>query len=257
MPAPKIAVVSVCLDDRSGLQRTFSSLNSQIEAPYEWIVADGGSTDGTVEWLSTLDRPSLRWTSERDGGIYFGMNRALGEVRAEYVLFLNSGDSFADPTVLAQVGKALADAPMAPALLFGDCYVADKDGTSHLRRARSARWSPIGMPTSHQAMFFRSDAIRPGFDTRYRLSADYAAVLRLYATRRGTDFMYLPIPLCRFELGGRSEQQRAAGLGEDYRIRGEVLGMNFAPRVILHAAHHVQGFVKRQLPSVHRLLRYR
>ncbi len=59
------------------------------------------------------------------------------------------------------------------------------------------------MSTTHQAMYFRTDALADGFDTRYRLSGDYAAVTRLYVANRGADFRHLPKPLCRFRLGGR------------------------------------------------------
>jgi putative colanic acid biosynthesis glycosyltransferase len=143
-----------------------------------------------------------------------------------------------------------------PSLLFGDCFEVNSQGDAFLRRARPAWWVWLGMPTTHQAMYFRRDALPSGFDTRYRWSGDYDAVARLYMARRGTDFLHLPKPLCRFHLGGRSDQHRRAFLRENLDIRQRALGMSAAPAYALHAAHHVQGWIKRYVPAVHRSMRY-
>lgn len=253
---PRIAIVTVCLNDLCGLQSTFESVRAQTLPPHQWIVADGQSTDGTQAWLGTLDWPLLRWSSGRDGGIYQGMNKGLREAEAEYVLFLNSGDVLCDTDVLKDVAAALARSASPPSLLYGDSYEVDTQGRAFLRRARPAWWAWLGMPTTHQAMYFHRDALPDGFDTRYRWSGDYAAVTRLYLAHRGADIAHLPRPLCRFHLGGRSDQNRRSFLRENLEIRRRVLGMSAPPAYMLHAAHHVQGWIKKYVPAVHRVLRY-
>lgn len=255
-PLPGLATVTVCLDDLPGLQATFESLRAQTRAPEQWIVADGGSTDGTRDWLTHNDWPGLRWTSERDGGIYEGMNRGLREARADYVLFLNSGDVLANPIVLESVADAIANAGSRPSLLYGDCLELDVRGATHFRRARRPGWVPIGMPTSHQAMYFRRDAIGEGYDTQFRLSGDYAAVVKLYRVHRGSDFTYLPAVLCRAQLGGRSEQKRREGLREDFEIRRTLLGMSAPASGALRALHLAHAWIKRRVPVLHRMVRY-
>jgi len=74
--------------------------------------------------------------------------------------------------------------------------------------------------------------------------------------RRGADFEYLPKPLCRFRLGGRSDQYRRAFLRENLEIRRRVLGMGAVSAYTLHGAHHVQGWIKRYIPAIHRAMRY-
>ncbi len=253
---PRIAIVTVCLNDLPGLQATHESVRAQTLPPHQWIVADGASTDGTQAWLGTLDWPRLRWSSGRDGGIYQGMNKGLREAAAEYVLFLNSGDVLCDPEVLAAVAEFLGRCATPPSLLYGDSYEVDTRGRAFLRRARPAWWVWLGMPTTHQAMYFRRDALPEGFDARYRWSGDYDAVARLYLARRGADLAHLPRPLCRFHLGGRSDQNRRSFLRENLEIRRRVLGMGALPAYILHAAHHVQGWIKKYVPAVHRAMRY-
>lgn len=256
LPALRISVVTVCLDDLSGLQSTYDSVRAQTAPPAQWIVADGASNDGTQQWLGTLDWQALNWSSGRDGGIYQGMNHGLRQVRADYVLFLNSGDVFSAPDVLESVANCLARTASRPALLYGDCLEADLRGRAHLRRARPAWWVWLGMPTTHQAMYFRTDALPDGFDTRYRWSGDYDAVARLYMARRGADFVHLAKPLCRFHLGGRSDQNRRAFLRENLDIRRRILGLGVGTAYLLHGAHHAQGWIKQYVPAVHRWMRY-
>jgi len=256
VPRPRIAVVTVCLNDLPGLKRTFESLRMQTHLPQQWIVTDGASQDGTPNWLRGLDWTLLAWTSEPDGGIYDAMNKGLKRADADYVLFLNSGDVLATPDVLDVVSNTLAGRADQPSLLYGDCFEVDAGGCNHLRRARPASWVPIGMPTCHQAMLFRTDAIKNGFDARYWLHADYAAVSALYKRFHGQDFAYVQVPLCRFQLGGRSDQQVRVLLRESFEIRRRVLGMAAAPALILHVLHSVHSLVKRYVPILHRLVRY-
>jgi putative colanic acid biosynthesis glycosyltransferase len=228
----------------------------QTRHPHQWIVADGASVDGTFEWLQSLSWLPMTWMSEKDGGIYQGMNKGFERVEAEYVLFLNSGDTLASSDVLEAVTEALLHLPESPSLLYGDCFEVDARGVHHLKLARPAFWIQMGMPTTHQAMYFRTDVLIGGFETRYRFSGDYDAVIRLYVANRGADFHHLNKALCRYRLGGRSDQFRRDFLRENLEIRRRVLGMKPVPAAMLHVAHHVQGWIKQYAPGLHGLFRY-
>jgi putative colanic acid biosynthesis glycosyltransferase len=251
-----VSVVTVCFNDFGGLQETYASVRKQARPPKQWIVVDGGSSDGAEAWLRTIDWDRLTWSSEPDRGIYDAMNKGLARATAEYVLFLNSGDVLSSPDVLQAVGKALASCSAPPSLLYGDCFEVYAGGRAFLRRARPPFWVPIGMPTTHQAMYFRVDALGHGFDPDYRLSGDYEAVCRLYLRQRGRDFLRLARPLAHFQLGGRSDQQRSLLLQENLDIRRRVLGMGAAGARVLHVLHGIHGLVKRYVPFLHRLARY-
>lgn len=255
-PGPTVAVVTVCLNDLRGLQSTYDSLRAQTVPPRQWIVADGASTDGTQDWLRTVDWSPLTWSSQADGGIYEGMNHGLRLVGTDYVLFLNSGDVLASPADLEAVDRAIAHTAPKPSLLYGDCLEVDASGVSSLKRARGPYWVPIGMPTSHQAMFFRVDSIPGGFDLRYRLSSDYAAVASLFTSDKGADFLHLPRPLCRFGLGGRSHKHRISALREDFAIRRRVVGMSAPAAILLYVLHYLHWLIKQYVPVLHRLARY-
>jgi putative colanic acid biosynthesis glycosyltransferase len=254
--APDIAIVTVCLNDLAGLKKTYESIRAQTKPAAQWIVADGGSNDGTVEWLRSIQWEILSYSSRADGGIYQGMNHGLQRADAAFVLFLNSGDLLADSTVLESVESRLAELEEWPVLLFGDSFEVDRWMRPNLRRARPAWWVWLGMPTTHQAMFFRRDALPSGFETRYRLSGDYAAVTSLYRAQRGTNFHHLARPVAHFHLGGRSDQLRRKFLLENLEIRRRILGMPVLPAMVLHLAHRVHGWIKYHLPWLHGMFRY-
>ena len=105
----KISVITVNLNNRAGLERTIASVEAQSCRDFEWIVIDGGSTDGSRELITQhADRISY-WVSEPDGGIYNGMNKGIRASHGSYLLFLNSGDCLYNKDVLAEVELLLQD----------------------------------------------------------------------------------------------------------------------------------------------------
>ena len=96
------SVITVCRNNLNELILTHASLSGQNCPDYEWIVIDGGSTDGTKEWLEGNHDPA-RWISENDAGIYDAMNKGAAMANGDYLVFMNSGDEFYDPNVLSKI----------------------------------------------------------------------------------------------------------------------------------------------------------
>lgn len=105
----KISIITVVLNDLEGLKKTVNSVLSQKGENFEYIILDGGSTDGSWEYIRSLNFRGKRKTS-KDTGIYNAMNNAVLLASGEYCLFLNAGDTFVDVHVLekacAIIGKA-------------------------------------------------------------------------------------------------------------------------------------------------------
>lgn len=99
----KLSIITVCFNNKKGLVKTLESVEKQVFRDFEFIVIDGGSTDGTNEILSKNQSLFSYWVSEKDNGIYHAMNKGILKAKGEYCLFLNSGDYLADPTVLSDV----------------------------------------------------------------------------------------------------------------------------------------------------------
>jgi len=99
----KLSIITVNLNNRDGLKRTIDSVVSQTFRDFEWIVIDGGSTDGSKELIEEYADHFAYWCSEPDKGIYNAMNKGVSHARGEYCQFLNSGDWLAGNNVYEEV----------------------------------------------------------------------------------------------------------------------------------------------------------
>lgn len=96
----KLSIITVNLNNKSGLKRTIDSVVSQTCRDFEWIVIDGGSSDGSKEFIEENAEYISYWVSESDAGIYNAMNKGIRASHGEYMLFLSSGDYLYDAEVL-------------------------------------------------------------------------------------------------------------------------------------------------------------
>jgi glycosyltransferase involved in cell wall biosynthesis len=95
-----LSIITINLNNAPGLQKTLESILLQTSRNFEWIVIDGASTDESVALIENNLKHINYWISEPDQGIYSAMNKGVLAARGEYVLFLNSGDYFADGQVI-------------------------------------------------------------------------------------------------------------------------------------------------------------
>ncbi|MBY6265077.1 glycosyltransferase [Azospirillum sp. 412522] len=257
-PAPlRLAIVTVVRDDRTGLADTYDSLGGQLGSGIVWLVADGGSTDGTAEWLAEHADIPIWWRSARDSGLYDAMNDALDSVRSfgcSHVLFLNAGDRLAAPDSGSRLLQAIAQAPGC-SLLYGDALERQGDGRILLKRARSHRWARFGMFTHHQAMVFHVTALAGlRFDAAYRIAADYAFTLAVL--ERGPAAR-LNWPVCLFAPGGLSQRDSTTGRNEQATIRQTHFGDGVAFTAMIALAQRVALAVRQRFPATYAKLRFR
>lgn len=106
----KLSIITVVLNDRSGLDKTIKSVLCQNFDSIEYIVIDGGSIDGCVELIRQYRESIDYYVSEKDNGIYDAMNKGLSFANGEWVIFMNSGDVFVDCTILQNVFSRNFDA---------------------------------------------------------------------------------------------------------------------------------------------------
>jgi len=123
-----VSIVTVNLNNRDGLMKTLDSVFTQSNNQYEYIVIDGGSTDGSLNMLEEYSERIDYWISEPDSGIYNAMNKGIVKARGEYCLFLNSGDYFCSSQSLNQLVSNSSDID----LVYGDLLVVD--GARRYRR---------------------------------------------------------------------------------------------------------------------------
>jgi glycosyltransferase involved in cell wall biosynthesis len=100
--SPKITIITINYNNLDGLKRTFTSVFNQTWKEFEYVVIDGGSTDGSKELLEQYHDKIDYWVSESDKGIYNAMNKGIKKAKGEYLLFLNSGDNLINDKILEE-----------------------------------------------------------------------------------------------------------------------------------------------------------
>jgi glycosyltransferase involved in cell wall biosynthesis len=206
---PLVSFVIATWNRGGQLPRAVASVLSQTYGDIELIVMDGGSKDGTVEYLQGLGDARLQWRSEKDGGLTFAWNKALELARGEWLLFLGADDYLWDPEVVAKAAPYLKNS--SAALAFGEVRIVaeDSDRVVHTadfdkRRLLAQLRGPKGLGLPHQGFFHNRKIFQAApFDTSFRIAADYEVISRY--TAWDAEFLHLPIgPVAAFRMGGLS-----------------------------------------------------
>jgi glycosyltransferase involved in cell wall biosynthesis len=119
----KLTIITINYNNLVGLQRTIESVVKQTWQEFEYIVIDGGSTDGSAEYIKSKNANIDYWVSEPDAGIYNAMNKGIAKATGDYLLFLNSGDHFYNEEVLENNNKYLKDKDL---IFFNLLTIGDK-----------------------------------------------------------------------------------------------------------------------------------
>jgi glycosyltransferase involved in cell wall biosynthesis len=99
----KLSIITINYNNREGLIKTVCSVLNQTWQEFEYIIIDGGSTDGSKEYIESQSQYFNYWVSEKDSGIYNAMNKGIIKANGNYLLFLNSGDSLFNNDVLSNI----------------------------------------------------------------------------------------------------------------------------------------------------------
>lgn len=220
----RISVVTIAWNDRAGVQKTVESVRSQTWADIEHIVVDGGSSDGTREYLETLDERT-QWTSDRDKGRYDAMNKGALAATGDIVWFMNSADVFRSPTSAAFVATH-ADIPS-----FRWGYGLSRivsDGTPIGVGGRvpfdHQRFLLGGRPLPHQATVFTRDFFWElgGYDIDFGLTSDQLFMMKASMAERPTVWAEF---LCDFDASGAGSTRGAWAHYSDMRRARKTAGV--------------------------------
>jgi glycosyltransferase involved in cell wall biosynthesis len=189
---PMISVATVVLDAARCIDRCVDSVLGQTYEKFEYLVIDGGSTDGTLEILARYRDRIDHLVSEPDRGLYHAMNKAIRAATGDFLYFLNSDDTFCDEAVVADVAAVIEQHPSVD-LVYGD--VLYRSSTRLVRKPQVPvlnRESLCRKGFCHQALFARRQTLQRtgGFSEAYRIVADgdwLARALAAGATSRHID----------------------------------------------------------------------
>ena len=230
-----LSIITINYNNLEGLRKTIDSVISQTWHDYEWIIIDGGSTDGSKELIEDTAKrlsysdfnPISFWCSEPDKGIYNALNKGISHCHGTYINCMNSGDEFYEDTTFEEVFSS----PHSSDIIFGNSFHHSKDKTFVSYYPNSIDiYFLYHSNICHQAMFVKKELLKTSpFDEQYRVCADYAKWLEFMI--QGCIFEYIPNIICRFDMTGMSN------IGNLINVEREDIKKKFIPKYILPLIH--------------------
>lgn len=165
-----ISIITVSYNAASTIEQTILSVINQTYPNIEYIIIDGGSTDGTVDIIKKYSDKIAYWISESDKGIYDAMNKGIIKATGEWINFMNAGDTFYKIDVLDKVFSLteLWDKNV----VYGGVNMDYGSYSKVIYPKKVTKYNP--MPFNHQCVFVRASLLKEYmFDTTYRYAADY------------------------------------------------------------------------------------
>lgn len=193
---PIITVVTVCFNAENEIEKTIQSVLNQSYKNIEYIIIDGGSTDGTVDIIKKYADRLGYWVSELDKGIYDAMNKGITHATGEWINFLNAGDYYYNDFVLELLFKNFTT-NIGADILYG-IQVHKFNYGLFVRKQLPLSDFKKYMPIGHPSTFVKTCLMKEmPYDCRFRIAADYNFFYQQYI--KGSRFVFRNIIVSVFE----------------------------------------------------------
>ena len=206
----KVSVVTACYNSEKTIGTTIRSVNSQSYGNIEHVFIDGGSADDTLAVISFGAQGNYSVLSEPDNGIYDALNKGIERASGDVVGFLHADDFYANDDVVERIAECFIEPDVQA--VYGDLqYVSQIDTDKVIRTWDTKAFNPgrlrRGWMPPHPTLYVRKEWYDTvgGFDTQYRIAADYLCVLQLFSNP-GFTSVYLPEVLVKMRVGGASNR---------------------------------------------------
>ncbi|QEH39758.1 glycosyltransferase family 2 protein [Chitinophaga sp. XS-30] len=194
---PLISIITVVYNAAETLEETIKSVITQKYQRLEYIIIDGGSTDGTLDIIKEYEDNLTKWISEKDKGIYDAMNKALQLVTGDRVYFLGADDTLRE-NILHNISDYLKDDKK---VYYANVWYIHRKITYD---GKFSKFKFALRNISHQAIFYPATAFKnQEFELRYKYLADYVFNLKLFGSGK-FEWEYIPLTVANYNDGGSS-----------------------------------------------------
>lgn len=244
MLQPKITIITVVYNGAVTIEQTISSVVNQIYPNIEFIIVDGGSTDGTVEIIQRYSKKISKWISEPDNGIYDAMNKGVALATGEYVEIIGADDCLCSYDIIGHVVENLNDD--VDVLSCYEYGVDEKLGLENLIKndiARNKKTFQGGM-IPHGGMFVKRYLFdKYPFDASYKVVSDYKFFLQCYYDKN-VKFKFIDLPVVFFSMSGVSSM---LDLSNELTRLHEEMNLSFASHKKKGKVYLVKNKIKKIL----------
>jgi glycosyltransferase involved in cell wall biosynthesis len=229
---PKLSIITINYNNLQGLKRTVESVVNQTWQEFEYIVIDGGSTDGSAAFLECQSENLDYWVSEPDKGIYNAMNKGIAKATGEYLLFLNSGDHLYNNEVIKESSHYFNSND----LICFDVHMIKNMNSRMVRHPDKLRFSDFYLNgLNHQSVLIRKELFETVglYDEDLKIASDWKFfILALFI--HNCSYANINKPLSTYYLDGISTQLIEHHLQE----RNQVLNQYFSAFILDYEEWH-------------------
>lgn len=246
----KLSIITVNYNDAVGLERTIKSVIAQTFHDYEYIVIDGGSNDESVEIIKKYESHIDYWVSEKDGGVYSGMNKGVTQAHGFYCNFMNSGDSFYEVVTLEKIFQINheEDIFVGDAIFFHDGCLTDSRPLREI-----SLYHLYGGALPHQASFIKTSLLQKyPYDQDLKIVSDWKFFIQSIILDN-CSFKYIDIIVARYDNNGISSKNQIK-MREEKEM---VLSQLFPPRILVDYEYlkSIECLTQKLLPQLRKYYR--
>ncbi len=197
----KVSIITINFNNNIGLQKTIESVIDQIYKDYEYIIIDGGSTDGSKELIENYADKLTYWVSERDAGVYNAMNKGIKKATGEYCLFLNSGDWLVNKNIL----KEVFEDPVDVDIIYGN---AETSNGTRIYPAKLTMSFFFVNTLCHQTSFIKTPLFKKFgyYNENYKIVSDWEFFVTALV-KNNCSYQYINKIVSHYNLDGISSRK--------------------------------------------------
>jgi glycosyltransferase involved in cell wall biosynthesis len=218
----RYSIITINYNDKEGLIRTIKSVINQTSKDFEYIVIDGGSTDGSVDIIKQNADHINYWVSEKDKGVYNAMNKGIAQAKGDYLVFMNAGDCFHTPDILELMCDYQED------IICGKVFKGNTTIPSGHCKPTITLVDLMRGSLPHQAMFIRRELmVKHPYDENYKILSDWKFCIQALVFDNCT-FRNSDVVVADYDISGISTNSNGLLPKEREQILKEI----FPPRII-------------------------
>lgn len=238
-----ITIITINYNNAVGIKKTLQSVKEQTLSNYEYIIIDGGSSDGSQEIIGQYSSIISHYVSEKDTGVFNAMNKGIAKAKGDYCLFLNSGDYLANKYVLEKATEYLDGTDF----ISGNTICEDNKGNQSFWGAPQilSCYVIIRYALSHQSTFIRTELLkRRPYREDLKIASDWEQELYEIVFHDAT-YKYLPLTVSIFNDEGMSRTNTKKVKEERSKIYNEyfsnrLLNYVLGPNELIEACYHAE-----------------
>lgn len=244
----KVSIVTICYNSAKTIEQTIQSVLNQTYSNIEYIIIDGGSTDGTINIIKKYEKQIAYWVSEPDKGISDAFNKGVRNASGDVIGIINSDDFYKKDTIMLVVESFNNDDQVG--FVFGDMIFLDDKGKEIFEQKGTEDYLKsihYTMPSiAHPTVFVKRIVYEKfgHFVMHLRTAMDYEFLLRI--TKNGVNGKYIPNVMAYMRLEGESDINYINGYKEVYVI-SVFYGYSIFLGLVRFLLKSIKTFIRKQL----------